>query len=99
MAGTEPLKGIPTGKKTFAITTPLQLTTVSYRVNSGVQLYNAGSVNVFIGTSSTITAGTTDSTDGYCLAPGSAVFLPVFDPSLIYGLTASGTAAVYYIAF
>lgn len=55
------------------------------------------SVTVYIGPKG-VTAGTSSAdTDGYPLAAGEAVVVPVIEPSKIYAITASSTAAISYM--
>lgn len=88
-----------TGSKTSIGTTAVQLTTRNLNASRGVQVLAAttNSVSVYIGPKG-VTAGTSSAdTDGYPLAAGEAIVVPVIEPNKIYAITASSTAAVSFM--
>lgn len=88
-----------TGSKTGIGTSSVPITTVETNARRGVQIVanSANTVNVFIGPS-TVTAGTSAATtDGYPLAAGESIVVPVIEPSKIYAVTASSTATISFM--
>jgi hypothetical protein len=74
--------------------TPVPLTNLSFKFNRGVLVRAPGAADsvpntdiVFIG-GPNVTADTTD-TGGLPLVPGSAVEIPIEDPSLVYAVSGS----------
>jgi|TARA_R100001163_G_C5060384_1_gene197202 hypothetical protein len=96
------MAGVPefsTGSKTSIGTTAVPITTRELNASRGVQIMasTTNSVTVYIGPKG-VTAGTSSAdTDGYPLAAGEAVVVPVIEPSKIYAITASSTAAISYM--
>ena len=83
-----------TGRKSSIGTTALQLTTTSH-VSRGVQVIadSTNSVKVYVGLS------TVTGTDGFPLAAGESIVIPVSDPSTVYVRAPSGTSSkVFFIA-
>ena len=87
-----------TGRKSSIGTTAVQITS-STHVSRGVQIIadSTNSVKVYVGIS-TVTANSADGTDGFPLAAGESVVVPVSDPSLIYVVAPSGSSSkVFFI--
>ena len=87
-----------TGRKSSIGTTAVQITS-STHVSRGVQIIadSTNSVKVYVGIS-TVTANSADGTDGFPLAAGESVVVPVSDPSLIYAIAPSGSSSkVFFI--
>ena len=96
------MAGVPefsTGSKTSIGTTAVPITTRELNASRGVQIMasTTNSVTVYIGPKG-VTAGTSSAdTDGYPLAAGEAVVVPVIEPSKIYAIPASSTDAISYM--
>ena len=87
-----------TGRKSSIGTSALQVTS-STHVSRGVQIIadSTNAVKVYVGLS-TVTADSADGTDGFPLAAGESVVVPVSDPSLIYVIAPSGSSSkVFFI--
>ena len=87
------------GRKSSIGTTAVQITTSTIHAHRGVQVVAAAgnSVTVYVGTS-TVTTDSADGTDGFPLAAGESVVIPIIDPSKIYVRAASGTTSkVFFI--
>ncbi len=88
-----------TGRKSSIGTTAAQLTTTHVHAKRGVQIVadSGNSVAVYIGIS-TVTTDAADATDGFPLAAGESVVVPVIDPTTIYVRAASGSSSkVFFI--
>ena len=88
-----------TGRKSSIGTTALQLTTTSH-ASRGVQVIadSTNAVKIYVGLS-TVTTDAADGTDGFPLAAGDSIVIPVSDPSLVYVRAPSGTSSkVFFIA-
>ena len=88
-----------TGSKTGIGTSAVSITSIQTNAKRGVQIVanSANTVSVYIGPS-TVTAGTSAATtDGYPLAAGESIVVPVIEPSKIYGVTASSTAIISFM--
>jgi len=96
------MAGVPefsTGSKTGIGTSAVSITSQNLNASRGVQVLasTSNSVAVYIGPEG-VTAGTSSaSTDGYPLAAGEAIVVPVIEPSKIYAVTASSTATISYM--
>ena len=87
-----------TGRKSSIGTSAVQLTT-STHVSRGIQVIadSTNSVIVYVGLS-TVTANAADATDGFPLAAGESIVIPVIDPSLVYVRAPSGSSsAVFFL--
>lgn len=79
-------------------TSATQLTSSTTSLSIGM-LIKAKSINagkVYIGKSD-VTDADTAATDGYELLPGDEVFIPITNPSLVYGISDSGTNTVFVL--
>jgi|TARA_Y100001938_G_C8059752_1_gene416498 hypothetical protein len=88
-----------TGSKTGIGTSAVSITTNETNARRGVQIVadSSNTVTVYIGPA-TVTAGTSSaSTDGYPLAAGESIVVPVIEPSKIYAVTASSTAIISFM--
>ena len=88
-----------TGRKSSIGTTAAQLTTTHVHAKRGVQIVadSGNSVAVYIGIS-TVTTDAADATDGFPLAAGESVVVPVIDQTTIYVRAASGSSSkVFFI--
>tara|TARA_R110002020_G_scaffold169435_2_gene358598 strand:+ start:2777 stop:3073 length:297 start_codon:yes stop_codon:yes gene_type:complete len=96
------MAGVPefsTGSKTGIGTTAVPITSQNLNASRGVQVSasTANTVSVYIGPQG-VTAGTSSElTDGYPLAAGEAIVVPVIEPNKIYAVTASSTATISYM--
>jgi hypothetical protein len=88
-----------TGSKTSIGTSAVPITSVTTNARRGVQIIadTANTVSVYIGIS-TVTAGTSAATtDGYPLAAGDSIVVPVIDATKVYAVTASSTASISFM--
>jgi hypothetical protein len=86
------------GRKSSIGTTAVPLTTISVHAARGVQL-KAASANtgtVYVGNSD-VTADSADATDGFPLAPGEGLFLPVEDPTRVYVVGSAAGQKVFFV--
>ena len=81
-----------TGRKSSIGTTALQMTTNATKADRGVQITaSAGnSATIYVGLSN-VTGDAADATDGFPLAAGESILVPVRDARLIYVLASTGT--------
>jgi hypothetical protein len=89
-----PRHGAKSGITTSA--TPIVASSKSAQSGVLIRADKANTDTVYIG-QSTVTAGTTDATDGFPLYAGDFVFIPVIDAALIYAIAASGTQRVFWL--
>jgi len=87
-----------TGRKSGIGTTPVQVTTSSVTAINGVQIKAAdtNTDKVYVGISG-VTADTADATDGYPLAPGDALLVPVSNANAVYVVASSGSQKVFWV--
>lgn len=83
--GDDSLTRFDHGRKSAIGTSAVQLMATSTHAPRGVQIKAAltNSGTLYVGNSD-VTAGAADATDGFPLAPGDALFIPVDDPSKVY---------------
>lgn len=89
-----------TGSNLDIDTTAEQLVSASVACKFGVTV-KAATTNtgtVYIGASSSVTAGTNDSTDGFPLEPGESVTIPVNNINLLYGIASVVNQKVFLMA-
>lgn len=77
-----------------------QITSTSFACKFGVTLKAAATNTgtLYIGDSSSVTAGTTGSTDGFPLEPGESVTLPVNNPNLLYAIASVANQKIFWVA-
>jgi hypothetical protein len=88
-----------TGSKTSIGTTAVPITSVTTNARRGVQIIasTANTVTVYVGPEG-VTAGTSAATtDGFPLAAGDSIVVPVIDATNIHAITASSTATVSFM--
>tara|TARA_R110000824_G_scaffold288815_1_gene477271 strand:+ start:746 stop:1042 length:297 start_codon:yes stop_codon:yes gene_type:complete len=96
------MAGVPefsTGSKTGIGTTAVSITSREINASRGVQILasSSNSVSVYVGPKG-VTAGTSAAdTDGYPLAAGEAVVVPIIEPNKIYAITATSTASISFM--
>jgi hypothetical protein len=96
------MAGVPefsTGSKAGIGTSAVPITSQNLNASRGVQILasTSNSVAVYIGPKG-VTAGTSSpSTDGYPLAAGEAIVVPVIEPNKIHAITASSTASISFM--
>lgn len=76
------------------------LTSTSFSAQKGVMI-KADRTNtgvVYVGKANTVTAGTTDATDGWPLDPGEAATFDVNNPNLLYVIGSANNQVVYWWA-
>ncbi len=96
--GDETVASFDHGRKSGIGVSAVQLVTTPLHAAKGVELI-AGSTNsgtVYVGNAD-VTAGSADATDGFPLAPGARLFLPLDDPSKVYLRGSAPGQAVYYV--
>lgn len=88
-------------EKTSIGATALQLTSTSMAARQGVEIRAApaNSTGIIYVGNSDVTAGGTDATDGFALAAGERVFIPIDDPSKVYVIGSTTGLAVCWIAY
>ena len=81
-----------TGRKSSIGTTAVQMTTESTKADRGIQITaSAGnSATIYVGLNN-VTADSADATDGFPLAAGEAILVPIRDAKLIYVIASAGT--------
>jgi len=96
------MAGVPefsTGSKIGIGTSAVPITSRQINASRGVQILasTSNSVSVYIGPKG-VTAGTSSAdTDGYPLAAGEAVVVPVIEPNKIYAITTTSTASISFM--
>ena len=77
-----------------------QITSTSFACKFGVTLKAAATNTgtLYIGDSSSVTAGTTGSTDGFPLEPGESVTLPVNNPNLLLCYSLCSKSKIFWVA-
>ena len=89
-----------TGSKPGITTTAVSLASTELHAQRGVQIV-AGTGNahpIYIGQSSTVTADSSETTDGYPISAGESIVIPVIDPNSIFLVSAAGTGKVFYVS-
>jgi hypothetical protein len=97
--GDETVDSFQHGRKSGVGTTAVALTTTSVTATKGVQLRaaDANTGVVYVG-KSTVTTDSADATDGYPLAAGESLFVPVDDASKIYLRATAASQKVFWFA-
>jgi len=72
----------------------------SKRATRGVQLKAAAenSGTIYVGADSGVTAGTLDATDGFPLAAGEGLFLPIDDAGKVFVIASANNQRVFWLA-
>lgn len=90
---------VDTGRKSSIGTTSVQVTTSKLKTISGLQVKasadNAGTV--YVGTRSTITANTADTTDGYPLAAGETLLIPARSADEVYAIASEADQVLFWM--
>jgi len=83
-----------TGRKSSIGTTAVQMTTESTKADRGIQITTAAgnSATVYVGLYN-VTADSADATDGFPLAAGESILVPIRDAKLIYVVASAGTSS------
>jgi hypothetical protein len=97
--GDETVHGFDHGRKSSVGTSAVQVASTSYRAAKGVQIKAdaANSAVVYVGNSD-LTADTADATDGFPLAAGEGLFVPVDDVNKIYVRGGASGQKVFWFA-
>jgi len=84
-----------TGRKSSIGTSPTQITSDLTKADEGVLIYadKNNTATLYVGSSSSITADSSDSTDGFPLDPGDSVVMRVRNPSSVYVLASTGSSS------
>jgi hypothetical protein len=87
-----------TGAKSAIGATALQLTSSPTSCQSGVLIRadKANTGTVYVGPAA-VTAGTADATDGFPLAAGDIIFIPVVDASLVFAIGSATGQRVFWM--
>ena len=96
--GDETVASFDHGRKSSIGVSAEQLVTTTLHAAKGIELIAAptNSGTVYVGNAD-VTAGSADATDGFPLAPGARLFLPLDDPSKVYLRGSASGQAVYYV--
>lgn len=88
------------GAKSSIGTTAVQLTTSSITCGKGVVVKADASNSgfVYVGSSSSVTAGSADATDGFQIAAKEGVVVEVDNPNKIYVIGSAAGQKVYWLA-
>jgi hypothetical protein len=88
-----------TGRKSSIAGTALQLSTTDTPAQRGilVKADSANTVDLYVGDADTITADAADATDGWPLAPGEAVLIPIDNLNKIYAVTGGTSSKAWYL--
>ena len=97
--GDETVHGFDHGRKSSVGTSAVVLSASSYRVAKGVQIKAdaANSSVVYVGNAD-LTADSADATDGFPLAAGEGLFVPVDDVNKIYLRGGASGQKVFWFA-
>ncbi|MBI2826711.1 MAG: hypothetical protein HYX69_18725 [Planctomycetia bacterium] len=97
--GDETVNSFSHGRKSSIGTTAVALTSTAVAVTKGVQLRaaDANAGVVYVGTSS-VTTDTSDQTDGFPLAAGETLFVPIDDARKIYLRGTASGQKVFWLA-
>ena len=97
--GDETVHGFLHGRTSGIGTTAVQLVAASSHLATGVQLKapQSNSGVVYVGTAG-VTADAADATDGFPLAGGEGLFVPIDDPSKLYVRGSAAGQKVFWFA-
>tara|TARA_R110002012_G_scaffold110259_1_gene254664 strand:- start:41 stop:334 length:294 start_codon:yes stop_codon:yes gene_type:complete len=89
-----------TGSKTGIETTAVAITDTDLHCKRGIQIVadSSNSNSLYIGNDSSVTAGTAEATDGYPLAAGESIVLPVTDPNTVFAIGPAGTGKLFFVS-
>jgi|TARA_R100001129_G_scaffold6759_1_gene5178 hypothetical protein len=89
-----------TGSKTGIETTAVAITDTDLHCKRGIQIVadSSNSNSLYIGNDSSVTAGTAEATDGYPLAAGESIVLPVTDPNTVFVIGPAGTGKLFFVS-
>jgi hypothetical protein len=96
--GDETVASFDHGRKSGVGTSAVQLVATPLHAAKGIELI-AASTNtgtVYVGNAD-VTAGSADDTDGFPLAPGARLFLPLDDPSKVYVRGSAAGQTVFFV--
>ena len=96
------MAGVPefsTGSKTGIGTNAVPITSQALNASRGVQIMasTSNSVSVYIGPKGVTAGNSSADTDGYPLAAGEAIVVPVIEPNKIHVITATSTASISFM--
>jgi hypothetical protein len=79
----------------------VQLSTTSIPALKGVVVKapasNTGGSTVYVGNNSAVTAGTAGATDGFPLAPGDSITIPVSDPAQLWCIGSTSSLKAFFL--
>ena len=95
----ESVASFSTGAKSSVGTSAVQMTSSSVKAPLGVTVKaaNNNSGTVYVGSSSSVTAGTADSTDGFELGPGESITILVDNTNKVWLIGSAAGQKVFYM--
>jgi hypothetical protein len=96
--GDETVASFDHGRKSSVGVSAVQLVATPLHAAKGIELIAAStnSGTVYVGNAD-VTAGSADATDGFPLAPGARLFLPLDDPSKVYVRGSASGQTVFFV--
>jgi hypothetical protein len=96
--GDETVASFDHGRKSGVGTSATPLVATALHAAKGIELIAAAtnSGTVYVGNAD-VTAGAADATDGFPLAPGARLFLPLDDPSKVYVRGSAAGQTVFFV--
>lgn len=87
-----------TGRRTVNTSAVQIFSSTADRAKTGLQIYasSANTGTVYVG-ESTVTANSSDSTDGYPLTPGKELLIPLVNPNPIYAVASASGQTIWFI--
>lgn len=99
-SGSTAISSFNTGQNSDVDTVAEQITTTSVTASRGVvvKAANANSGTVYVGTSSSVTAGTADATDGFELGAGESILVEVNNANKVWVIASVNNQKVFWLA-
>ena len=88
-----------TGRKTVGVTAVALVSSQSVRGNTGVEIYSdaANEGVIYVGSRSTVTANSADATDGFPIAAGKSILIPIRNPNDIYVIASEASQKIWWM--
>jgi len=88
-----------TGRVTVSTTGVPLVSNEAERCDIGIQIYSSSgnTGDVYIGNSTGVTADSSDTTDGYPIAPNTSLLVTDRNPNEIFAISESGAQKLWYI--
>lgn len=98
---TNSVVGSFTNKSCTVGTSAAQINSGSISSTIGIQVRSstANSGKIYIGSSSSVTAGTNASTDGFLLLSGESLMIPTNNVNLIYAISDTASQTLFFLVF